>query len=96
MNAVLPFDQAATLLPFGLRQVALAIPKTEQAVAEELRRSGSRVTISVLCPGPVPTEFDQVADVRFSIPGSDCKAVARLAGGGALPPRSSSPGPNRR
>ena len=58
--------------------------RLSEAVAEELRRSGSRVTISVLCPGPVPTEFDQVADVRFSIPGSDCKAVARLAVEGTL------------
>ena len=58
--------------------------RLSEAVAEELRRAGSRVTISVLCPGPVPTEFDQVADGRFSIPGTDSRRVARLTVDGTL------------
>ena len=58
--------------------------RLSEAVAEELRRAGSKVTISILCPGPVPTEFDQVADVRFSIPGTDSASVARLAVAGTL------------
>lgn len=58
--------------------------RLSEAVAEELRRAGSGVTISVLCPGPVPTEFDQVADVRFSILGTDSRMVARLAVEGTL------------
>ena len=58
--------------------------RLSEAVAEELRRAGSKVTISILCPGPVPTEFDQVADVRFSIPGTDSASVARLAAAGTL------------
>ena len=37
MNPELPFDQAATLLPFGLRQVALSLPKAERLIVEELR-----------------------------------------------------------
>lgn len=37
------------------------------AVREELRREGSRVSISVLCPGPVDTQFNKRAGVRFSI-----------------------------
>lgn len=36
-----------------------------QSVAEELRRSKSNVKISVLCPGPVHTEFGTVAKVSF-------------------------------
>ena len=36
-----------------------------QSIAEELRREKSNVTVSVLCPGPVHTEFEQVADVKF-------------------------------
>lgn len=40
-----------------------------EAIHEELRRRGSHVGISVLCPGPVNTEFDRVADVRFSVKG---------------------------
>lgn len=50
-----------------------------QALAEELRRDGSKVYIGVLCPGPVRTEFDSVADVRFSVKGLSSEYVARYA-----------------
>ena len=53
--------------------------RLSQAVAEELRRSGSGVKVSVLCPGPVHTEFDQVAGVSFSVPGLQSQAVAEYA-----------------
>lgn len=36
-----------------------------QSLYEELRRSKSAVKVSVLCPGPVKTEFEQVAKVSF-------------------------------
>ncbi|MBQ3134834.1 MAG: SDR family oxidoreductase [Oscillospiraceae bacterium] len=36
-----------------------------QALWEELRRAKSAVKVSVLCPGPVRTEFEQVAKVSF-------------------------------
>lgn len=39
--------------------------RISQAVAEELRQTGSKVKISVLCPGPVHTEFGDVANVNF-------------------------------
>ena len=39
--------------------------RLSQALAEELRQAGSKVQISVLCPGPVHTEFSQVAKVNF-------------------------------
>lgn len=39
--------------------------RLSQAVSEELRRTGSNVKISVLCPGPVHTEFGKVAKVKF-------------------------------
>lgn len=38
------------------------------AVAEELRRSGSHVKVTMLCPGPVATEFSETANVNFAIP----------------------------
>jgi short-subunit dehydrogenase len=50
-----------------------------QALAEELRRDGSKVYIGALCPGPVRTEFDSVADVRFSVKGLSSASVARYA-----------------
>ena len=39
--------------------------RISQAIAEELRREKSKVKISVLCPGPVHTEFGEVAKVNF-------------------------------
>ena len=36
-----------------------------QALHEELRQANSAVRVSVLCPGPVRTEFEQVAKVSF-------------------------------
>ena len=49
-----------------------------EALAEELRRSGSRVTVSALCPGPVETEFDNVADVKFSMKGISAGRAAQI------------------
>ena len=39
--------------------------RISQALAEELRRDKSGVRVSVLCPGPIHTEFGQVAKVNF-------------------------------
>lgn len=36
-----------------------------QSLAEELRREKSKVTVSVLCPGPIHTEFEDIAKVSF-------------------------------
>ncbi len=47
-----------------------------EAVREELRRVNSPVKVSVLCPGPVDTEFNKVAGVRFALPGLDARKVA--------------------
>ncbi|MDE6092917.1 MAG: SDR family oxidoreductase [Ruminococcus sp.] len=37
------------------------------AIAEELRRERSNVTVTVLCPGPVNTNFNNSAGVNFSV-----------------------------
>ena len=50
-----------------------------EAIREELRREGSAVQISALCPGPVKTEFNHVAEVKFSLPGMDAKRCAKVA-----------------
>ena len=39
--------------------------RISQALAEELRQAKSKVKVSVLCPGPVHTEFGAVAKVNF-------------------------------
>lgn len=53
--------------------------RLSEAVDEEMRRQNKNVTVSVLCPGPVKTEFDEVADVRFSLKGLDSSYVAEYA-----------------
>ncbi|MGE4549578.1 MAG: SDR family NAD(P)-dependent oxidoreductase [Intestinibacillus sp.] len=55
-----------------------------QAIREELRQEGSAVKVCALCPGPVHTEFNQVAQVRFTIPGLDSRRVAAYAIAGLL------------
>lgn len=53
--------------------------RLSQSIREELRRSKSNVSISVLCPGPVKTNFDDVAGVNFSLKGMDSDYVAKYA-----------------
>ena len=49
------------------------------ATYEELRRNKSKVGISVLCPGPVKTNFNNVAGVKFNLSSLDAKYVAKYA-----------------
>ena len=49
------------------------------AIYEELRRNKSKVHVSCLCPGPVDTNFNNVANVKFSLKGLDAREVARYA-----------------
>lgn len=49
------------------------------AIAEELRRNKSKVRVSVLCPGPVDTNFNNVAGVKFNIASLSARYVARYA-----------------
>ena len=49
------------------------------AIYEELRRKKSNVHVSCLCPGPVKTNFNNVANVKFAIDGLESRFVARYA-----------------
>ena len=60
------------------------VVRLSEAIYEELRVAGSAVTISCLCPGPVDTEFNQVAGARFSIPSLTSAEVAKAAVEGTL------------
>lgn len=55
------------------------IVKLSSAIYEELRRDKSNVGISVLCPGPVKTKFNERAGVHFSIKPMLSQDVARIA-----------------
>lgn len=50
-----------------------------QAIREELRKDKSNVKISVLCPGPVNTNFNKVANVKFALKGLSSEYVAKYA-----------------
>ena len=55
-----------------------------EAIYEELRRKGSHVRISALCPGPVNPEFNKVAKVKFAIDGISSEYCAKVAIDGTL------------
>ena len=48
-----------------------------EGVREELRKKKSKVKLSILCPGPVKTNFDNVAGVKFSLKGKSSDEVAK-------------------
>ena len=49
------------------------------AIYEELRRKNSNVKISMLCPGPVNTNFNDVAGVKFNLKSLSAEYVAKYA-----------------
>lgn len=55
------------------------VAKLSMALYEELRREKSNVHISVLCPGPVATEFNKVAKGTFQVEEENARKVARIA-----------------
>ena len=50
-----------------------------EAINEELRRDGSKVVVCSLCPGPVDTNFNNVAGVHFGVKAMNSKEVASYA-----------------
>ena len=55
------------------------VVRLSEALREELRRDKSKVQISILCPGPVDTNFNKVADVQFALKGLSSEYVAKYA-----------------
>ena len=55
------------------------VVKFSTALYEELRRKKKNVHISVLCPGPVATEFNRRAGVNFMLSGHSSSFVADYA-----------------
>lgn len=80
---ILNVSSIAGFLPGPLMSTYYAskayVLRLTQAVYEELRRQGSHVHISVLCPGPVKTEFNARAGARFGSHGMESGAVAAYA-----------------
>ena len=55
------------------------VTKLSMAIYEELRRMNSNVSISILCPGPVETEFNKVAKGVFATKALSAEYVAKYA-----------------
>ena len=55
------------------------VVKFTMAIYEELRHQNSNVHVSVLCPGPVKTEFESVAGGKFNTDLNSARRVAKLA-----------------
>ena len=53
--------------------------RLSQAVKEELNKINSKVQISVLCPGPVDTNFNNVSEGKFDIHSVSSEFVAKCA-----------------
>lgn len=55
------------------------IVRLTQSLYTELNKKKSKVKISVLCPGPVNTNFNKVANVHFNLKGQSSEFVAKYA-----------------
>ena len=53
------------------------IVKLSEGIRAELKKDKSNVKISVLCPGPVDTNFNNTAGVKFNAPSLSSEYVAR-------------------
>ena len=81
---ILNVASSAGLMPGGPLMSAYYATKAyvvslTSGISEELKSSGSRVSISALCPGPVDTEFNKVANVKFNLRSISAKKCAEIA-----------------
>lgn len=53
------------------------VVRLSEAIKEELNKEKSKVQISILCPGPVKTNFNNVANVKFELSSLSSEYVAR-------------------
>lgn len=83
-GTILNVGSAAGLLPAGPHMAAYYASKAyvvslTQAVARELKEEKSAVYVAVLCPGPVNTEFNARANVKFAMKGISPQYCVREA-----------------
>ncbi len=55
------------------------IVKLSESIREELKKEKSDIQISILCPGPVNTNFNNIANVDFKIREANSMDVAKYA-----------------
>ena len=81
---ILNVASSAAFLPGPLLSTYYAtkayVMRLTVALNEEMKKRGKKnVKLSCLCPGPVSTEFDQVANVKFSLSALKSDYVAKYA-----------------
>lgn len=80
---ILNVASVASFLPGPLMNTYYAtknyVLRFSQGIKEELKKKKSKVSISVLCPGPVNTNFNEVAQVKFNLHSLSSKTVAHYA-----------------
>lgn len=80
---ILNVASAASFLPGPLMSTYYAtkayVLNLTMAIYEELKHDDVNVYIGCLCPGPVDTEFNKVAKVKFSLKSLNSYDVARYA-----------------
>lgn len=55
------------------------VVRLSESIREELKKEKTNVQISILCPGPVNTNFNSVANVKFHMREANSKNVADFA-----------------
>lgn len=55
------------------------VVRLSEGIREELNKEKSNVKISILCPGPVNTNFNKVANVKFSLKERNSNYIAKYA-----------------
>ena len=55
------------------------VVRLTEGIREELKKCKSNVKVSLLCPGPVDTNFNNVAGVKFNLKSLSSKYVAKYA-----------------
>ena len=55
------------------------VVRLSEGIREELKKENSKVQISILCPGPVDTNFNKVANVKFSLKEANSQDIANYA-----------------
>lgn len=80
---ILNVSSIASFLPGPLMvtyySTKVYVLRLSQSIREELKKQKSHVKISVLCPGPVDTNFNHVAKVKFNLPQASSEKVAKYA-----------------
>ena len=81
---ILNVSSSASFLPGGPLMTTYYASKSyvsslTNGIYYELKKRKSNVSISLLCPGPVNTNFNNVANVEFGVKALDPEFVAKYA-----------------